>query len=167
MRYSSAAVLAIATMVNPGAPAQSAVETFDRLPEQTIAPGHPLSLEHFDIDMPLSDSATIRPVETDDAIASGMGLGTPTAKHGASLVLELKQARQRMDVTFVVPPSQRNYQNIVFLYGVGEKPYSFSLWESPAGHRVRVSLAQPDGTPFTRAFFRLQGGTYVDNVELW
>lgn len=166
MRIAMAAAWVVALGAHPAASAQAVVETFDSLAAQTIEQGYPLLLEHFHVEIPGLSSAEIRAVPEGDAIASGMALGTPAGHSGASLFLYFKKPWQRVDITFVVPPSELNYQTVAFLYGNAEKPYAFSMWHTTTGHRVRVSLSQPEGTPFYSLFLRLQEGALVDNVEL-
>jgi len=160
-------VALLAALIVPGAAtAQTVIEPFDHLPAQRIESGRPLVLEHFDIDIPSSAAAAIRPAALDDDIASGMTLGIPEGHSLATMFLYFKRPWHRVDVTLVVPPSDRPIQSVAMLYGDAEHPYAMTIWHSAAGHRVRLSLSQPDGTPFTSMLLHLQRGAYVDNVEL-
>lgn len=161
----SIALLAVLTI--PGAiTAQTVVESFDHLPAQTIEPGRPLVLEHFYIEIPGSAAAAIQPAALDDDIASGMTLGIPEGHSLATMFLYFKQPWHRVDFTLVAPPFDRSVQSVAMLYGNAEHPYAMTIWHSAAGHRVRFSLSQPDGTPFTSMLLHLQRGAYIDNVEL-
>jgi hypothetical protein len=160
-------VALLAALAVPGATtAQTVIEHFDHLPAQTIESGRPLVLEHFDIDIPSSAAAAIKPATHDDDIASGMTVGIPEGHSLATMFFYFRQPWHRVDVTLVVPPSDRSVQSVAMLYGNAEHPYAMTIWHNAAGHRVRLSLSQPDGTPFTSMLLHLQRGAYIDNVEL-
>ncbi|MET0936222.1 MAG: hypothetical protein ABWX83_09540 [Luteibacter sp.] len=166
LRFPSGAACAAILLASVDASAQSAIETFDDVPAQTIAPGHPLFLEHFHVEMASDAPAVIRTVTEDDTVASGMALGSPAGPSGTFFSLYFKKAWRRVDMTLVLPPSQRNFQTVAMLYGNAASPYTLTVWDSPAGQRVRVSLSLPNGTSFDELVMRLHEGAYIDNVEL-
>ncbi|MDQ0009659.1 hypothetical protein J2T07_001836 [Luteibacter jiangsuensis] len=166
MRNRTSIALLAALTVPGAATAQTVIEPFNHLPAQTIESGRPLVLEHFDIDILGSAAAAIKPATHDDDIASGMTLGIPEGHSLATMFFYFKQPWHRVDFTLVVPPSHPLIQSVAMLYGNAEHPYAMTIWHSAAGHRVRLSLSQPDGTPFTSMLLHLQRGAYIDNVEL-
>lgn len=167
MRIAVITVIATAFALPASTVAQSVIERFDHLPAQTIDEGRPLDLEHFRVEIPGEGrAAAIRVATEDDDLASGMALGIPDKHSLATMILYFNRPWQRVDITFVAPASDRAVQSVAMLYGTAEHPYKMTLWHSPTGHRARMSLSPPNGTPFTSLLLHLQRGAYVDNVEL-
>lgn len=147
--------------------AQNVIERFDHLPAQSITRGQPLLLDHFRVEIPGPDrDAAIRPANDGDELASGMALGIPEGQSLATAFLYFNQPWRRVDITFVIPPSDDPVHSVMMLYGNTEHPHSTTIQHSRNGHRVRMSMSQPAGAWFTSMVLHLQQGAYVDNIEL-
>lgn len=161
----AAAVLALAF---PAASiAQSVIENFDHLAEQTIDMDRPLTLDHFRIEiLGHGRDAAIVPAVVEDELAAGMTLGIAEGQSLATMFLYFNQPWRRADITFVIPPSEDPVHSVASFYGESEHPHSMTVQHSRAGHRVRVSMAPSTEASFTSMVLHLQRGAYVDNIEL-
>lgn len=167
MRIVVVAVLMAALAVPSVSGAQTVIENFDQLPEHTIAYGSPLALEHFRVEIPSPGrDASIRPANAHDELASGMVMGIPDGQSLSTVFFYFKQPWRRMDITFVMPPSDEPVHSVAMLYGETEHPHGMTVQHSRAGHRVRVSMSPSTAPSFTSLVLHLQRGAYVDNVEL-